>query len=130
MANKAMEWHQRHGGFLDPENPGPHGLRMLREVIELLLELGCTKDQIVGAMCAELRRHQEHPGNLYKAAIGEEMADVGLLYDVIAGYLGIDTEAEKTKKLEILEQRDWAFDDDGVLWRPDRLPKGVRRERG
>lgn len=124
MANKALDWHHRKGGFLLLETPGPHALRMLRELVELALAMGAYKHEIVKSVYDELARQPEVKTPYWPNfnEIGEEMADVGMLYDVIAGYLDIDTDAEKDKKLMVLDQRNWVADRYGVLWRPGRVP--------
>ena len=124
MANKALDWHHGNGGFLRPETPGPHGLRLLRETVELALALGAFKHEILKSVCDELARQPEVkvPYRPNMNEIGEELADTGMLHDVIAGHLGIDIEAEKDKKLVTLNERDWEADRYGVLWRPGRVP--------
>ena len=124
LENRATEirlWHTHNGGFCKAHNFAPHALRLLEEVIELCVASGAQLNDIFfrsnGAIDKEFKKH----GKLVIAApenMKEEFADVQFLLFILAGFAGVDINVECINKYEILLERKWEVDKDGVLRRP------------
>lgn len=112
---------QEHGGAFI--RPAGHATRLLRELVELCVAAGAGEDEIKAAIYAEMDKAAErgefggNPDN-----IPEEFADCSLLLDIFAGHVGLDQHAARKAKLDVLWDRKWAADSDGVLWRPMKAP--------
>jgi nucleoside 2-deoxyribosyltransferase len=112
-----MRWHIQNGGAFN--RPAGHALRLLREVIELCITSGASEEEIFNHSEAEIIKaydRNEWGGDPSQAP--QEWADCQLLLDVYAGHAGIDKVSAKRDKLDILHERAWEADADGVLWRP------------
>lgn len=120
LMRSIVEWHESNGGH---DNNGllPHALRAYREMCELCLKLGASASDLVTIACDEVADETRKGvyGKARPAEIGEEIADVRLLLDIVSHYGDIDQEGERrAKHLINVEQRKWQADADGVLWRP------------
>lgn len=110
-------WHVESGASFN--RPAGHALRLLREVVELCVASGAKESEIYDAINEEVwkaRNRAEFGGN--PESVPEEWADCEILLQVFAQHFGIDRNAEVRKKLDVLWQRKWRADQDGVLWRP------------
>lgn len=112
-----VRWHEESGGH--GKALGGHALRLLREVVELCVAAGASKDDIIhhtGQEIAKATIRNEFGGT--PEDIPEEWADCRILLDVFAHYARIAGHTETRKKLDILWQRNWEADRSGALYRP------------
>lgn len=120
---ESVVWHQGVGGFGKPDKMVGHACRFLNEVIELCIAAGASPRRIRDVLEAEITKSQS------RRAIGgdpfdipEEVADCQILLDVFSYYAEVPAEAV-SKKMAVNYQREWEVDEEGVLWRPGRMPK-------
>lgn len=114
----AVRWHEENDAFCANDNLAPHALRALREMIELCFASKASSSAISDAFQAEFQKEAHRPSDRTPAAVREEWADVAILLEVFRNYANIDQHAVMRTKLDILWQRQWKVDADGVLWRP------------
>ena len=115
MKEHVLLWHKQNGGHFG--RPASHALRLLREAVELCVESAATSSEIYSTVEEEIYKAEDRGdwgGDRTK--VPGECADIGLLLDLITGYLNIDIEYEKSKKLNLLQDRQWEVDPMGVLW--------------
>jgi hypothetical protein len=118
-----MAWHKKQGGF--GGRPAGHALRALREMTEMCIAAGASREEIESATHAEiikgeLRGEFNLPDEDIPYKILEEFSDVIILMTIFQGYF-LSTEAVEKgleTKFGICKQRAWTADADGVLWRP------------
>ena len=126
LAREIAVWHGENGGHA---NAGVHGhaVRMLHEVVELCIASGATVEQIMNAVDMEVKKAQErdelpmHVNESYGPSwrtMHDEVADVGITFQIYQNYTNIDDEEQAILKLPVLRTRDWVADELGVLWRP------------
>lgn len=115
LKDEILEWHRTNGGRYI--RPAGHAVRLLHEVAELCIEAGAMPDELRHAVETEIHRSVPKVMRSF-ADLAQEAADVGILLDVFTALAGIDLDEAKRKKLDVLLQRKWAADPDGVLWRP------------
>lgn len=122
---KIAQWHTEAGGYNG--RIAGHALRLLNEAIELCIVAGASAGEIssrVGAEIAKAANRGEFEQQVTFEAVRAELADVIITADVVAHYTGnVNMDIECTHKLEILKERKWEADSDGVLWRPGRIVK-------
>lgn len=118
---EVRDWHRTNGGHAT--RPAGHALRILREVVELCVASGASRSEIYEAVAAEddkaTGRQEFGQGYIpYKAL--EEFIDVTLLMKVFRGYFidEVDLLHKTRAKMEVVRNRAWEPDADGVLWRP------------
>lgn len=112
-------WHVENGGNFN--KPSSHAIRLLREVVELCMAAGADTNVIWQHVNDEMSRQIAKPdynrsGN--PDDLPEEWADCQILLDVFASHAGIDRNKAVRNKSDILWNRLWKVDSDGVLWRP------------
>lgn len=121
---RVLKWHTDNGGHNG--RLAGHALRLLHEAVELCVAAGSDRTEIefrVGCELDKAERKAEFSIPVTLAIIREELADVSFLVDVLAHRTGnVDLAAERQQKLDVLDQRAWEADDDGVLWRPGYRP--------
>ena len=124
LQNEVMNWHKNNGGYNG--SPAGHALRMLREVVELCIAAGAQPKDITTTVSDELKKEMtenfEHIGRVNISTLPYEVADVQLLLMVFAGYQQVDIMKLSKHKFEIVLERKWQVDSQGVLWRPGRRP--------
>jgi NTP pyrophosphatase (non-canonical NTP hydrolase) len=122
LATAIVAWHRNQGG--NPGRPAAHALRILREVVELCVAAGATPAEIMTTLSSELtkevKENRRRLGEISRADLPYECADVQILLMVFAKYNGIDLKQMCQEKMEICFDRKWQVDADGVLWRPGR----------
>lgn len=122
-----IAWHQYNGGAF--HRPASHGVRLLGEVLELCFALGASTEEVEAMVAAEVAKaiERKEPGQYNPTKVFDEVGDVGILFDLLTQYLKVNPDTAKEEKLEIISEREWEADIDGVLFRPDRIPPGRRR---
>jgi hypothetical protein len=126
---RIIEWHQENGGSKGI-SPAPHALRLLREVVELCMECGASEGAIRGAVQEEFRKElQKRDADcIYRRDVAvlnfdkirEEMADSQFLLWILEHLWGgypAELVTQRENKLQVLKERLWRADEDGVLWR-------------
>jgi hypothetical protein len=118
LADQVILWHTENGGF--NARPAGHACRLLREVVELCFASGATATDIANAVMDEVKKEtSKHTfAKTDPEAMKEEVADVDILLEVFKIYNGIDINEAVEEKLQVLYERLWEVDGDGVLWRP------------
>ncbi|SRR5260221_9512849 len=129
MTNDLPEifWHLENGGH--GGRLAGHALRLLNEAVELCVAAGATSDEVYDRVKDELNKVYDRgvtdPGLLGRRfkhgpeELAEEIADVQILLNVLAHHAGhANTRPLVDAKLDVLRQRKWEVDGDGVLWRP------------
>ncbi len=119
-------WHTKNGG--KNVRLAGHALRLLNEAVELCLAAGASQTEIrtvvVDKIIEEAAKPHSESSVVDSVAVREEAADVVILATIVGLHTGDpDLGPDVQKKISVLWQRQWAADQDGVLWRPDRLPK-------
>ncbi len=112
-------WHQENGGNFN--TPGSHAIRLLREVVELCMAAGAQeKDIILHTKLEAIRQKNKSDFNENgnPDSLPDEWADCKILLDLFAHYSNIDRVNAVHTKVDILWNREWQADKDGVLWRP------------
>lgn len=120
-----VRWHVANGG--NNGRLAGHALRLLNEAVELCVTAGASADEIGSRVSAEIAKaasRGEFEKEVTFDGVRAELVDVQFLSDVIAYHTGsLNIETERRTKLEILNERKWEADRDGVLWRPGFTPK-------
>jgi nucleoside 2-deoxyribosyltransferase len=112
-----MRWHRENGGQF--KRPASHALRLLCEVIELCITSGAEAGEIYGNIDAEIAKaNARGDWGVNLQELPYEWADCQMLLDVFREHAGFDGKQAKREKLDILYDREWEADADGVLWRP------------
>lgn len=101
-------------------NPRGHALKLFEEVVELCFAAGASTVDMMKVLAEEgiKNRNKKQDPATAKDDLGEECADVAICLDVLLLECGVDLPAEVAKKVPVLEGRQWAPDQDGVLRRP------------
>lgn len=119
--DRVMVWHTQNKGFLGHERG--IALKGLGEMIELCFASGAgaadveqiVEEEISKAMTrGEAREYPQHD------KMREEVADVLINLIVFCRLNNIDPERAVLNKLPVIESRQWAPDQDGVLRRPEK----------
>jgi hypothetical protein len=122
--DRVIEWHLKNGGHNG--RLAGHALRLLHEAVELCVNAGASEEEIhrrVAMEADKARSRSEFSETVEFAKVRDELADISFLVDVVAHHTGsTNIEAERMAKLNILHQRAWEADADGVLWRPGFCP--------
>lgn len=113
-------WHQEHGGNFN--KPAGHALRLLNEVVELCMASGASEFDIRHHVVTEIDRQKDKfdfkiEGN--PNSLPEEWADCQILLNIFAHYAHINKTTAVREKVDVLWERQWEADEDGVLWRPN-----------
>lgn len=121
LADRILQWHLDNGGFNG--RLAGHAVRMLREMVELCIASGASTKEISQAVVEEFRKAREKKEVTEKLDYDkaeEEAADVAILFELFKTYGGMDYRiwGAVEKKLEVIGERLWEVDADGVLWRP------------
>ncbi len=120
LSLRIIGWHAENGGFNG--RPAGHACRMLREVVELCFASGATATEVANAVMDEVKKEASRHtfAEMNQAKMEEEAADVAILFEVFKTYNGMDYRINEAveEKLQVLYERLWEIDADGVLWRP------------
>lgn len=122
-----MQWHTRNGGHKGKASG--HALRHLGEAFELAFAAGATEDEVHSVYATETQKaveRGEDTGEFHQDRFNDEMADTGILWDILVGYHCPAADSHKAGKLKVLHTREWGVDSEGVLWRPGRMPPDKR----
>ncbi|KKL03739.1 hypothetical protein LCGC14_2623140, partial [marine sediment metagenome] len=120
LATRVIAWHTDNGGFCSTYSDyQTHALRLLHEATGLCLACGATQEQIFEVGSDEINKHAERyaSGEIVFEGIGEEIADVAILLEVLAYYTNNPIDLHVDTKLDVLHNRLWTADAHGVLWR-------------
>ncbi len=120
LSERVVDWHTSNGGFCAVQGHRFHALRLLHEAVELCLASGANDLEIEEVCRNELAKHIAMHGRertIVPARMFGEVADVAILLEIIAHYLGLSIDDAVYVKLDVLLGRKWFADDFGVLWR-------------
>lgn len=111
---RILAWQKKFGG--SNINPAGHALKLLGEAIELCIVAGATDSAIVEVVNASLLKDGDKiTGKLDSHELRKECADVAICLALLAMNNGVALDELVSLKLNLLFERDYVADQDGVL---------------
>ena len=115
----SVDWFRRNQGH-GHAGPHPHALKLLSEAIELCMACGCARDDVFEEVVRKMSEDISDPLPESKRTLEHqrhELADCQISLDVVAYAAGFVTRQAVHEKIQILDERQYHPDEQGVLRR-------------